>query len=61
LPSAQVLKTSPHLDPARVAACGGSHGGFLSLHLVGQYGDLFKAAAVRNPVTNIATMYVLFA
>ena len=54
-----MLKTCSHLDASRVAACGGSHGGFLSLHLVGQFGDVFKAAAVRNPVTNIATMYAL--
>jgi acylaminoacyl-peptidase len=53
----EALKANEHLDPSRVGACGGSHGGFLSLHLVGQHGDVFKAAAVRNPVTNIATMY----
>lgn len=53
----EVLASNSHLDSSRVGACGGSHGGFLSLHLVAQYGELFKAAAVRNPVTNIATMY----
>jgi len=51
------LAASPHLDGDAVVACGGSHGGFLSLHLVGQFGSLFKAAAVRNPVTNIASMF----
>eukprot|EP00559_Dactyliosolen_fragilissimus_P002794 CAMPEP_0184857016 /NCGR_PEP_ID=MMETSP0580-20130426/2188_1 /TAXON_ID=1118495 /ORGANISM="Dactyliosolen fragilissimus" /LENGTH=347 /DNA_ID=CAMNT_0027352371 /DNA_START=479 /DNA_END=1519 /DNA_ORIENTATION=- len=44
------------LDPNRVGICGGSHGGFLSAHCIGQHPDLFKASAMRNPVTNIATM-----
>ena len=52
-----MLKAGKHLDAGRVGACGGSHGGFLSLHLVGQHSSVYKAAAVRNPVTNIATMY----
>ena len=44
------------LDSSRVGVCGGSHGGFLSGHMVGQYPDVYKVAAMRNPVTNIATM-----
>jgi acylaminoacyl-peptidase len=44
------------IDCARVGVCGGSHGGFLGGHLIGQHPELFKVAAMRNPVTNIATM-----
>jgi len=44
------------IDPARVMVWGGSHGGFLTTHLIGQFPDTFKAAAVRNPVTNIVFM-----
>ncbi len=44
------------LDASKVGVCGGSHGGFLAGHLIGQHPELFKVAAMRNPVTNIATM-----
>jgi acylaminoacyl-peptidase len=43
-------------DPTRVAVVGGSHGGFLGAHLVAQHPDRYKAAAIRNPVTDIASM-----
>lgn len=35
---------------------GGSHGGFLALHLAGRHGSMFKAVVARNPVTNLASM-----
>lgn len=44
------------LDPARVGVVGGSHGGFLGAHLTAQHPDVFKVTALRNPVTNIASM-----
>mmetsp|Transcript_20005 Transcript_20005/g.41316 ORF Transcript_20005/g.41316 Transcript_20005/m.41316 type:complete len:860 (-) Transcript_20005:54-2633(-) len=43
-------------DPDRIGVCGGSHGGFLAGHLIGQNPGLFKVAAMRNPCTNIASM-----
>ena len=33
---------------------GGSHGGFLTTHLAGQFPELFAGAACRNPVVNLA-------
>ncbi|KAJ1295586.1 hypothetical protein BS78_01G234800 [Paspalum vaginatum] len=44
------------IDPSRVAVVGGSHGGFLTTHLIGQAPDTFVAAAARNPVCNLSLM-----
>lgn len=50
------LKKSGLIDPNRVGILGGSHGGFLTAHCTGQCPDLFRAAAMRNPVTNLPSM-----
>lgn len=50
------LQSDVTLDPGRLAVFGGSHGGFLSCHLIGQYPDVYRACAVRNPVVNAATL-----
>ncbi|XP_024366929.1 acylamino-acid-releasing enzyme 1 isoform X1 [Physcomitrium patens] len=43
-------------DPARVAVLGGSHGGFLATHLIGQAPDRFATGIARNPVCNVSSM-----
>ncbi|KAM3708097.1 hypothetical protein ACJW31_02G073000 [Castanea mollissima] len=43
-------------SPSKITVLGGSHGGFLTTHLIGQAPDKFVAAAVRNPVCNLALM-----
>ncbi|KAG8091598.1 hypothetical protein GUJ93_ZPchr0012g20436 [Zizania palustris] len=44
------------IDASRVAVVGGSHGGFLTTHLIGQAPGTFAAAAARNPVCNLSLM-----
>lgn len=47
------------LDFTRCCILGGSHGGFLTATAIGKHPKLFKAAAMRNPVTNIPAMYTV--
>ncbi|XP_019853672.1 PREDICTED: acylamino-acid-releasing enzyme-like [Amphimedon queenslandica] len=54
--AAESLVKRGSVDASRVFAHGGSHGGSLSVHLVSQFPDFYKATFVRNPVINIASM-----
>eukprot|EP00873_Tetraselmis_striata_P005737 jgi/Tetstr1/426001/TSEL_016349.t1 len=45
-----------YADPNQVAVCGGSHGGFLTGHLVGQHPEAFRAGILRNPVLDLGLM-----
>lgn len=56
LDSLQAAVDAGLADPERVAIIGGSHGGFLTGHLVGQYPDRFKCGILRNPVCDISLM-----
>lgn len=51
---AKLLKATEDFD--NVFITGGSHGGFLSLHLISQFPDFYLAAAVRNPVASMSLM-----
>lgn len=44
------------VDEGRVAVIGGSHGGFLTGNLVGQFPGRFRCGALRNPVMDISLM-----
>ncbi|KAF8882831.1 Alpha/Beta hydrolase protein [Infundibulicybe gibba] len=39
--------------PKNQMVMGGSHGGFLSAHLIGQFPNFFGAAVIRNPVISL--------
>ncbi|XP_022760213.1 acylamino-acid-releasing enzyme isoform X2 [Durio zibethinus] len=43
-------------NPSKITVLGGSHGGFLTTHLIGQAPDKFVAAAARNPACNLSSM-----
>ena len=51
-----VIGTIDIIDSDRVGICGGSHGGFLAGHCIGQFPELYKVAAMRNPCTNLASL-----
>lgn len=53
------LEQFPCLNPKKCVLFGGSHGGFLVLHLSGQYPDKYCAVVARNPVVDIAGMSVI--
>ncbi|KAK2158576.1 hypothetical protein LSH36_167g05049 [Paralvinella palmiformis] len=54
--AAKLVMEAHKVDEGRVFALGGSHGGFITGHLIGQYPDFYKAAVMRNPVVNIGSM-----
>lgn len=46
-------QSTPLIDANNLGMMGGSHGGFLTAHCIGQRPRFFKAAVLRNPVTNV--------
>ena len=53
--AAEATQKDLDVPSGKVFVTGGSHGGFLTLQLVGQHPDFYAAAATRNPVSNVAS------
>ncbi|KAI3651582.1 hypothetical protein MP228_002885 [Amoeboaphelidium protococcarum] len=49
---------STKLSASKCYVFGGSHGGFIGGHLMGQFPEFYSAAVLRNPVLNVATNLV---
>ncbi|CCI44720.1 unnamed protein product [Albugo candida] len=45
------------IDRSRIHCSGGSHGGFICTHLIGQFPSFYRSCVVRNPVTNLSSVF----
>ncbi|XP_066924049.1 acylamino-acid-releasing enzyme-like [Clytia hemisphaerica] len=52
-------KFENRFNKKQIFVFGGSHGGFIGAHLVGQYPDFYSAAALLNPVTDMSAMMMV--
>ncbi|XP_077541030.1 acylamino-acid-releasing enzyme-like isoform X1 [Haemaphysalis longicornis] len=54
--AAEVAAQRDEINPDKMIIFGGSHGGFLACHAIGQFPSFYRACVVRNPVTDLSTM-----
>ncbi|KRZ03480.1 Acylamino-acid-releasing enzyme, partial [Trichinella zimbabwensis] len=54
---ATILQFDTNVNKKAILLFGGSHGGFIALHLIGQYAYCYTSCVALNPVTNLSAMY----
>lgn len=54
--AAEVAAQRDEINPDKMVIFGGSHGGFLACHVIGQFPSFYSACAVRNPVVDLSSM-----
>uniref|UniRef100_A0A023GNQ5 Acylamino-acid-releasing enzyme n=1 Tax=Amblyomma triste TaxID=251400 RepID=A0A023GNQ5_AMBTT len=54
--AAEVAAQRDEINPDKMLIFGGSHGGFLACHAIGQFPSFYRAAVVRNPVVDLSSM-----
>lgn len=54
--AAEVAAQRDEINPDKMIIFGGSHGGFLACHAIGQFPSFYRACAVRNPVVDLSSM-----
>ncbi|KAL3194183.1 hypothetical protein MRX96_016319 [Rhipicephalus microplus] len=54
--AAEVAAQRDEINPDKTIIFGGSHGGFLACHAIGQFPSFYRACAVRNPVVDLSSM-----
>lgn len=54
--AAEVAAQRDEINPDKMIIFGGSHGGFLACHAIGQFPSFYRACVVRNPVVDLSTM-----
>ncbi|XP_064488040.1 acylamino-acid-releasing enzyme-like isoform X1 [Ornithodoros turicata] len=54
--AAEVAAQRDEINPDKMVIFGGSHGGFIACHAIGQFPNFYRACVVRNPVVDISVM-----
>lgn len=54
--AAEVAAQRDEINPDKMVIFGGSHGGFIACHAIGQFPSFYRACVVRNPVVDLSVV-----